>query len=62
MEINETNPIKNILPYIPHFEEADQTEKYHHKRKFLAKSTEAVTNCNLDTSNILIENDHDDPP
>ena len=43
---NETNQTDDIPPYIPHFEEGDHTEHDHHKRSFLLRSLEAVTNCN----------------
>ena len=62
IKINELNPINDILPYIPHFEEADQIGHNHHKRSFLVRSQEAVTNCNIDTSYIMKENEYDDPP
>ena len=62
IKINEANPINDILPYIPHFEEADQIGHNHHKRSFLVRSQEAVTNCNIDTSYIMKENEYNDPP
>ena len=33
MKINETNPRKNFLPYMPHFAEADQMVLLNGKRK-----------------------------
>ena len=62
IEINEANPINDILPIIPHFEEAGQIGQDHHKRSFLVRSQEAVTNCNIDTSYIMKENKYDDLP
>ena len=59
---NYANRINDILLYIPHFEEADQIGLYHHKRSFQVRSQEAVTNCNIDTSNIMKVNEYNDPP
>ena len=59
---NDSNPIYGILPYIPHFEETDQKGHDHHKRSFLVRSQEAVTNCNVDTCNIMKENEYENPP
>ena len=62
MKINDINSANDILPYIKHLEEADQVENDHQNRYFLVRSQEAVANCNFDTSNIMKENEHDDPP
>ena len=62
VKINESNPINDILPYIPHLEEADSIGQDQHKRSFLSRSQEAMTNCNLDTSIIMKEDERNDPP
>ena len=62
IKINEANAINDILPYLPHFEEANQIGHDHHKRYSLVRSQEAVTNYNIDTSKIMKENEYDDPP
>ena len=40
---NEVNPMNNILAYAPHSVNADQIGRDHHKRSFLVRSHEAVT-------------------
>ena len=51
-----------IIPTtLPHFKEADQVGHNHHKRSFLMRSQEAVTNCNIETSYIMNENEYEGP-
>ena len=52
IKINQTNPINEIFPDIPRFQEADEIG-HHHKRSFLVRHRDAVTNCIHDTSNIM---------
>ena len=62
IKTNEANPINDIHPYIPYFGKADQIGHDHHKRSFLVMSQEAVTNCNIDTSYMMNENEYDELP
>ena len=61
IKINESNPIYDILPYIPHFEEAKQIGRDEHKLSFLNRNQEAMTNCNFDINIIMKENEHTAP-
>ena len=53
MKVKETNPINDILIYIPHFEEVDQIRSEHNKPSSLVGGQKGLTNCNLDTSYIM---------
>ena len=53
IKINDANPMNDIRPYTPHFEEADPIE---------VRLQEAVTKCNIDTNKIMKENEQDDQP
>ena len=48
--------------YLPHFGEANQVGHDHNKQSFLVRSQGAVTDCNIDTSNIMKENEYNDQP
>ena len=59
IKINEANNINYMVPYITHFKEENQIGHDNHKRSFLVKRQEAVTNCNIGTSNIMTVNVND---
>ena len=56
---NEANPINDILLNIPKFKEANQIG---HDPHASVRSQKSATNFNIDTSNIMKENEYDDSP